>query len=88
MNFQNAGIADEFWRRPTERERALRELSDLRRAACRFLTERGRRARRSDVDDLLLTFWWRLPDDVHELLDGQVRSRRRARPARSAASAR
>lgn len=65
----------EIWKRPSDRQLAERQLVVLRRMACRFLIERGRPAKRSDVDDFLLSYWWRLDDDVHDLLDALARSR-------------
>lgn len=68
---------DEVWIRQHRTPTAARcKLASLRGAARRYLQERGRRARREDVDELLLTFWWRLPDDVHDLLGDRERSRR------------
>lgn len=51
----------------------------LRRAARRFLQDRGRPARLVDVDRYLLGYWWRLPDDVHDRLGAIDDARRPSR---------
>ncbi|GMU73738.1 MAG: hypothetical protein DYH14_09110 [Betaproteobacteria bacterium PRO3] len=56
-----------------------RRLRALRRAAQRFLIERGRPARTVDADRYLLAYWWRLDDEVHDRLDAIDRRRRTAR---------